>query len=81
MKNVLRNFVTAVLVCLFLSGCFAPGLLTMPLNILAAGAVGKSAQERKADECANIEIQAEKEKLSAIETRRRLTASNCPIPR
>ena len=81
MKSVFRTLVPVILACFALSGCFAPGLIAMPLNILAAGAMGKSAQERKADDCANIEIQAEKDKASAIETRRRLTAANCPIPR
>ena len=45
-------------------------------NIAAAGLIGGSAQERKANRCAEIDTQAEKDKVSRIERNRRLTAAD-----
>lgn len=80
MKKVLFAPVCVLAVSFLLQGCVAlPGLAMIPLNIMAAGAIGKSAQERKADKCAEVDTLAEKDNVSRIERNRRLTAASCPI--
>lgn len=48
-------------------------------NLAIANALGKNEQERKADKCAALDTQAEKDKVSRIERNRRLTAADCPL--
>ena len=80
MKKVLFALMLVLAVPILLQGCAAvPGLVMIPVNMMAAGGITKSAQERKADKCAEIDTQAEKDKVTRIERNRRLTAASCPI--
>lgn len=51
----------------------------MAANIVAGGALSKSIAERKADKCFEIETKAQKEKVSKLETNRRLRAAECDV--
>ncbi len=76
MKKVLLVSALALTTLFSLQGCVAASMIG---NIAAAGLIGGSAQERKANRCAEIDTQAEKDKVSRIERNRRLTAADCPI--
>ncbi len=60
-----------------LQGCL--NAASIVANLAVANALGKNEQERKADKCAALDTQAEKDKVSRIERNRRLTAAGCPL--
>ncbi len=76
MKKVLLVHAVALVVAFSLQGCVAASMIG---NIAAAGIIGGSAQERKANNCAAIDTQAEKDKVSRIERNRRMSSAGCPI--
>ena len=49
----------------------------MVANIAAGGALSKGKAEREADRCYEIEIKADKQKVSGAEKRRRMTKAGC----
>ncbi len=73
MKKVL--FVPTLVLAVSLQGCLA----SIPVNMLVAGGIASTARNEHADRCAAIETKAEKEKVSRIELKRRLTAADCSL--